>query len=115
MGICAFFIIKLMLFSGYQPCMNECVKCGETDNLKYFSSEDGGVLCSKCAHGANGVIPIKSEIASIIDGLAMLPNSACRAAQQTMAGMEKDVFRILSKYVRDRTGKKLPALYERYL
>lgn len=114
-GICVFFICKLMLFSGYKPCMNECVICGKAERLNSFSSEEGGMVCDDCRHNLTGITSIRRDTADIIDKLAMIPNSSYQLAGGLLAGREKEVFGIMSRYIKDRTGRKLPALDERYI
>ncbi len=44
------FIIKLLKFSGFNPRINECLKCGDKIYSRgYFSNSEGGLLCPKCA------------------------------------------------------------------
>lgn len=40
--------IKLLKKLGYFPNLVECTVCGTKENLKYFSVEQGGVICEEC-------------------------------------------------------------------
>jgi len=44
------FLWKLLSILGYKPVLNECAVCQKklTPTLLYFSSEHGGIVCSKC-------------------------------------------------------------------
>lgn len=43
----AVFELKIMQYSGYEPNLSACIRCGKTDNLSAFSSL-GGAVCSLC-------------------------------------------------------------------
>ncbi|MCD7780333.1 MAG: DNA repair protein RecO [Candidatus Gastranaerophilales bacterium] len=45
------FQLKIMNITGYSLELNDCVKCQKPpqDNNIYFSVENGGILCAKCA------------------------------------------------------------------
>ncbi len=43
----AVFEIKLMQYSGYEPRMEGCIRCGEKNNLASFSLS-GGMVCERC-------------------------------------------------------------------
>lgn len=45
------FYIKAAKLMGYSPEVNQCLGCGETDELYFFSPLLGGVVCKKCAKG----------------------------------------------------------------
>lgn len=43
----AVFELKIMQYSGYEPKLDACIKCGKTENLTAFDL-DGGVVCGDC-------------------------------------------------------------------
>lgn len=45
------FYLKAAEKSGYAPEVNECVYCGEKENLSCFSPVAGGVVCQNCKNG----------------------------------------------------------------
>lgn len=59
-----YFELHLLDYVGYRPQLFECVRCGcRIDSaLKYFSSEDGGVLCSRCGEGESGCHELSPQV-----------------------------------------------------
>lgn len=55
-----FFELRLLGLVGYQPQLFRCVHCNTPLEpvTNYFSVEDGGVLCPRCAENARGLRPI---------------------------------------------------------
>lgn len=52
------FELKGMSFMGYSPWVLNCVTCGSEQELNYFSSREGGVLCNQCSMRDKGAIKI---------------------------------------------------------
>jgi len=54
------FEIRLFSLLGYQPQFNDCRRCQKelTEGKIYFSAREGGVVCSSCAGGLPGLIPL---------------------------------------------------------
>jgi DNA repair protein RecO (recombination protein O) len=53
----AVFELKIMQYSGYEPNLDACIKCGSKDNLEAFDFS-GGTVCTSCkTHGAKDVFP----------------------------------------------------------
>ncbi len=50
MLFCRAFELKLMNLTGFCPYLKDCLLCGAPEAL-YFSSRQGGLLCSRCAGG----------------------------------------------------------------
>lgn len=42
------FLWKFFALQGYLPKLDKCVMCEQEDNLNYFSSVSGGLVCDKC-------------------------------------------------------------------
>ncbi|MCX7903793.1 MAG: DNA repair protein RecO, partial [Caloramator sp.] len=40
------FEYKSLCFAGYQPIVNQCIKCRTKKNLRYFNISEGGILCT---------------------------------------------------------------------
>ncbi len=47
--IISVFKMRLLKILGYAPNINECVSCGEKDNLTEFSIKDDGFKCPNCS------------------------------------------------------------------
>ncbi|MFP1693059.1 DNA repair protein RecO [Gardnerella vaginalis] len=41
------YVLRALKLAGWSPMLNECVVCATKDDLSYFSSCSGGVMCSK--------------------------------------------------------------------
>ncbi|PKM52375.1 MAG: DNA repair protein RecO [Firmicutes bacterium HGW-Firmicutes-7] len=50
------FELKAMSYMGLSPWVKNCILCNSTENLNYFSSKDGGVLCNECRTGKNTIL-----------------------------------------------------------
>lgn len=55
------FYLKALTLLGFTPDLEGCSACGETENIKYFSIEYGGTLCSSCGNLVEDKIPITLE------------------------------------------------------
>lgn len=62
------FIFKLFNYLGYKIEANTCVKCGNllSRNGNYFSAEQGGILCEKCAPNSKNKVKISTNTIKII-------------------------------------------------
>lgn len=47
--IISVFKMRLLKILGYSPNINECVSCGEKENLQSFSIKDDGFKCTSCS------------------------------------------------------------------
>lgn len=43
------YLLRSMALEGWKPSLNSCVSCGQSGDLKFFSSGGGGAFCSSCA------------------------------------------------------------------
>jgi DNA repair protein RecO (recombination protein O) len=72
--VSAAFFWKLLSLEGFQPALDECVRCGEgpSEDVVFtsFDLEDGGVLCRGCAGvGGRRVSPaVLTVIANVVNG-----------------------------------------------
>jgi DNA repair protein RecO (recombination protein O) len=70
----AFFELKLLKLSGYQPMLENCRRCGRSWNRDLqakwrFSPCDGGILCESCSTFRKEVMPLSSEALSLLADL----------------------------------------------
>lgn len=67
------FQLKIMNITGYSIELNNCVKClcpsGQEEQNLYFSIEQGGILCEKCATEFNKKIKISYKITEFLNTL----------------------------------------------
>lgn len=45
------FELKLLVVHGVGPQVFQCVKCGNKEDIRYFSPESGGMVCKECLKG----------------------------------------------------------------
>lgn len=55
------FKIKLLCILGFRPRLDECVNCGQKENLKHFSIKDNGVKCGECYRQDKSAITISGS------------------------------------------------------
>ena len=65
------FQLKIMDISGYSLELSECVKCVKTPDSEelYFSIEQGGILCKKCAEDVCKKVRIPEKIREFLNVL----------------------------------------------
>ena len=52
------FELKMLVIYGTYPQMFECVKCGRTGQLEYFSEKLSGMVCPLCRKFAGNTLPV---------------------------------------------------------
>jgi DNA repair protein RecO (recombination protein O) len=67
----AYFELKLLRLTGYQPVLNSCKRCGRdhADKLVFqwhFSPRDGGVLCDSCSRWRKEIMPLTAATLEIL-------------------------------------------------
>ena len=95
------FFWKLLSAEGVHPLLEECARCGATDDLVAFDLTEGGVLCRSCRSG----VPISAEALALLRrilggglaaSLAELPSPATHEVEHlATAAMEAHLERRL--------------------
>jgi DNA repair protein RecO (recombination protein O) len=62
------FLLKLLSLSGFHPSLSACAACGSPGPHEWFSSGQGGMVCSDCAEHDAG--RVGSQAIRWLDGLA---------------------------------------------
>lgn len=101
--------IKLIRMLGTFPHLKCCVECGSNDELKHFSINQGGVVCSKCMEklekekGEMLIYTTNFDIISVINYFVSSPLSAFRniALKKDDA---KELQNIMRKYISYHLG-----------
>jgi len=62
------FQIKTLIFSGFRPHIDDCLKCTKhIDNKAKFSLKTGGLICNTCSRDEHNLLPIsKGTISTIL-------------------------------------------------
>lgn len=96
--------LKLLRILGNFPGLNVCCRCGNRENLDFFSIPEGGVLCRDCAiklsqSGNDALIyPMEFDIVSVINYLVRnsFPFFRRVALKEEQAG---ELEKLLRKYI----------------
>jgi DNA repair protein RecO (recombination protein O) len=69
-----FFELKLLEFTGYQPLLDGCRRCGRerrdpSATRWHFSARDGGILCDPCSRFRREIFPLSAATLDILMNL----------------------------------------------
>jgi len=111
MLIICIFILKLLLYSGFAPQMNQCCSCSsKVDGKEYFfSNEKNGILCSKCVEDKCHDKPINLGLIKFIERI----NSSGTNMLERIKLSNREaayLFKILDPYTRLILEKKLKSI-----
>ncbi len=69
--------VKALAVLGTFPVLDKCACCGGSENLRYFSVKDGGMVCGKCRNPANDTLIYepKFDIVNILKFFLKTPMS----------------------------------------
>lgn len=88
--------IKLLMYGGYKPEIDNCVCCGATDSSSIkFSSREGGILCKTCFSQDPYAMKISSSTINVIRYLMNMD-----LIQISRLKIKSDVLRELNKIVK---------------
>lgn len=65
------YYLKSLIYLGFEPELECCCACGETESLTAFSHEYGGVLCKTCAQCAEDAVNISQHVLSLMKYIAV--------------------------------------------
>lgn len=71
--ILCIFKLRLLSILGFTPRINQCVNCGEKDNVMYFSIKDNGFKCEACSRQDKGSIKINESTQNAIKYIITAP------------------------------------------
>ncbi len=79
------FVAKLLVLEGIQPQVDECVVCGNHENLVAINLHQGGVLCTDHRSGQPITDPVRRALSLVFSGQVrqMLEETDPRIADQT--------------------------------
>ena len=103
------FYWKVLAAEGVSPQLDECVSCGDTDNLVAFDLDQGGVLCRTCRRGS----PVSVEA---IELMRMILGGQLKAALATPASaVHHEVQNLATRAVEHHLERRLRsvAMFER--
>ncbi len=102
------FELRLMAILGYSPHLDSCVVCGaDYENKAFFSSNQGGIICSNCSGG--GKIPVSLGSVRLMNELLTKPLR--KLLNIRLDGlMEEEMERIMTDYILYHTERELKSL-----
>ncbi len=70
-----YFILKLTSFLGFRPQFNKCFKCDDkiSGASRYFSFQNGAVICSKCQNEYGEKQKINAQLIEYLENLQKTP------------------------------------------
>ncbi len=64
------FQLRLLIYLGYQPELDQCVGCGATETACYFSATAGGLVCPECRGEYRDLLKIDRDLIARLQQLA---------------------------------------------
>lgn len=104
-----FFEIRLLSVVGYLPHLSGCVVCkknGEAGPIKKFSSEKGGVVCSRCSGGLLNLVPISPATAGLLSMAAKMDTDKLMRLKPGASFIEEGE-RLLYDFIKFQLGREL--------
>lgn len=71
--IVSIFKMRLLCILGFKPRIEECVNCGEKEQISYFSLKDNGFKCEVCSRLDKGSIKMSEGTATAIKYIVLSP------------------------------------------
>lgn len=115
-GVIAFyaFVIKLLKYSGFNPQIDECLKCkSRVRRQGYFSVSEGGLICRKCKEEVKDSFGVTPGVISYLNYLEAEPYSRIRKLKMSLS-LERELAEILGKFLSYHVCF-LPASWETFL
>ena len=102
------FELRFLCLLGFQPHLDQCVRCGAKASLERFSALEGGILCQGCSGGAEIMMDTLAAMRYIVssDGKALFSFSLSNR-------VEKQLIEICEDYLLNQLERK-PKTLEYY-
>lgn len=96
------FELRAMVINGEYPNLFECMSCGRTDEIYWFSVEKSGVFCDSCIEPKEKYHSIRLDASSLY---ALQYTAASELSKLYHFTVTPEVLRILQKVMRQYTGR----------
>jgi len=103
------FELRLMRELGYEPELYACLSCREPVRERLFFSEQGGVLCSKCAGQIPGSVPLSNGAWELMKKLLEWEFSKLTVLHPA-GNLEEELRRVMRRYLDFRLEYPLKSL-----
>lgn len=92
--------VKALAALGIFPQLDKCACCAGSENLRYFSVKDGGMVCGKCRNPANDTLIYEPKF-DIVNILKFFSKTPMRGFEKIALddGAAEELQRILRKYM----------------
>lgn len=111
LSLLIFFELKLLQFSGYQPILEHCRRCGKncqasTERQWRFSARDGGILCGPCSIFRKEAVPLSIETLAALSELQQAKSILPRHLSFSPAVL-KESRPVLERFIQFHINKEL--------
>lgn len=92
LGISYAYILKLLIYLGYQPDFSNCLECRKNirgEGYKFFDPASGSVTCNKCSGDKNGKIIVSEDVLKKIDSLIAVDLKKVAIKKEELRGLIK--------------------------
>lgn len=101
-----YFESRLLVYLGYKPVLDQCVKCGGRDFKEYlFSLGDGGMICLNCRGATERIISLRGESVGLLKLLLEGSLLAVRRVKASPEALQQVEF-FLEKYLEYHLERK---------
>ncbi|MBI3805036.1 MAG: DNA repair protein RecO [Nitrospirae bacterium] len=103
------FVIRLVAYSGYQPRLDQCLKCRKrlTEPKIYFSPGQGGTVCPPCAERMERLASISQGTLAFLRGSQRMDYAAAHRIKLT-AAMRSEIEVLFGDHITYITGAPSP-------
>lgn len=103
------FEFRLLVIQGEYPQIYQCVSCGKSEDLRYFSQSLHGMLCGECRGTAADRVPVDETVRYTLQYAAATPLS--RLYSFTVdEKVQRALGRLIHSYVQRNTDKRFKSL-----
>lgn len=100
--VVAAFAAKLLALEGVQPMVEQCVRCGATENLVGIQMHEGGVICRHCPPTGEPVSPEARQAFALV-----LSGRVRQVLEQTPKPVAQELETLVSRLVEQHTERRL--------
>jgi DNA repair protein RecO (recombination protein O) len=103
------FELKAMDLLGFTPWVNDCVVCHKATPIRYFSSEQGGILCDDQKHNFNDKMRLQESTVYTLRYILSRPMKDIFSFELETSAL-LDFERLMNHYVDSNLNKKFKSL-----
>lgn len=104
------FEYKALCFAGYQPIVNQCIKCRTKKNLRYFNIAEGGILCTDCVAKYSNNILLSDEEVIFLNQIRNIKIEDLRNIKYDSSSLER-LTSLMEDYFKHHIDREIKSLY----